>query len=171
MSAADGDLVVLVGPPGAGKSTVGRLVADRLGARWRDTDADIEAAAGRAIPDIFVDDGEAHFRALERAAVVDAVNEHTGVLALGGGAVVDADTRALLATRRVVFLDVGLAEAARRVGMSGARPLLLGNVRSQLKSLLDARRPLYTEVATLTVQTDGKTPAQVADEVLAGLAR
>ena len=171
MSAADGELVVLVGPPGAGKSTVGRLVADRLGARWRDTDADIEAAAGRAIPDIFVDDGEAHFRALERAAVVDAVNEHTGVLALGGGAVVDADTRALLATRRVVFLDVGLAEAARRVGMSGARPLLLGNVRSQLKSLLDARRPLYTEVATLTVQTDGKTPAQVADEVLAGLAR
>ena len=171
MSAADGDLVVLVGPPGAGKSTVGRLVADRLGARWRDTDADIEAAAGRAIPDIFVDDGEAHFRALERAAVVAAVNEHTGVLALGGGAVVDADTRALLATRRVVFLDVGLAEAARRVGMSGARPLLLGNVRSQLKSLLDARRPLYTEVATLTVQTDGKTPAEVADEVLAGLAR
>ena len=171
MSRADGELIVLVGPPGAGKSTVGRLLADRLGVGWRDTDADIEAAAGRRIPDIFVQDGEEHFRALERAAVVAAVHEHTGVLALGGGAVLDPDNRALLATRRVAFLDVGLAEAARRVGLSGARPLLLGNVRSQLKSLLDARRPLYTEVATLTVHTDGKPPAQVVDELLAGLAR
>jgi shikimate kinase len=162
-------LVVLVGPPGAGKSTVGRLVAERRGVGFRDTDDDVEQVAGQSISDIFVDQGEAAFRTLERAAVEHALAEHDGVLALGGGSVVDDDTRARLAPHRVVFLDVGLADAAARVGLNRDRPLLLGNPRGQLRSMLAQRRPLYAEVATVTVSTDGRTPADVAADVEAAL--
>jgi shikimate kinase len=158
-------VAVLVGPPGSGKTTVGGLLAHRLGAALRDTDADIVAATGLEIADIFVDRGEEAFRDLERAAVRRALEEHDGVLALGGGVVLDPGTRDLLQEHRVVFLDVGLADAARRVGLDTARPLLLGNVRARLKALLDARHPLYAEVATLTVDTSGRTPEDVADEI------
>ncbi len=158
-------LVVLVGPPGSGKSAVAALVAEATRTGHRDTDADVEAKAGRPISDIFVDSGEAAFRALERDAVVDALT-YDGVVSLGGGAILDPATRADLRGHRVVFLDVGLAEAAKRVGLGTSRPLLLGNVRGQLKKLMDARRPLYTEVATLTVETDGRTPEEIAAEIL-----
>ncbi|HYJ68572.1 MAG TPA: shikimate kinase [Nocardioidaceae bacterium] len=164
-------LVVLVGPPGAGKSTVGALLAVRLGVELRDADADIEASTGMTVAELFVDHGEAHFRALERSAVAAALDEHAGVLSLGGGAVLDPDTRAALRGHRVVFLDVGLAEAVRRVGLGVSRPLLLGNVRSRLKSLLDERRPAYESVAWLTVDTDGRTPVELADDIAAALAR
>ena len=160
-----GPLVVLVGPPGAGKTTVGVLLAQRRQVAACDTDDVVVAAAGKPIAELFVDDGEAAFRALERQAVTTALATHSGVLSLGGGAVVDPGTRAQLAGHRVVFLDVGLAEAAARVGLSGARPLLFGNVRSQLKALLDARRPLYAEVAGLTVATDARTITEVIDEI------
>lgn len=158
--------LVIVGPPGAGKTTVGRLLADKLGGALRDTDADIERAAGKPISDIFVDDGEAAFRALERTAVARALDEHDGVVALGGGAVIDQGTRQRLRDHHVVFLDVGLADAASRVGLNRDRPLLIGNPRAQLKQLMDERRPLYVEVATVTVDTSGRTPADVAAEVL-----
>jgi len=157
--------VVLVGPMGAGKSTVAGLLAQRWGTTVRDTDQDIEAAEGRQISEIFVDDGEEHFRALERAAVADALAGHPGVLALGGGAVLDPGTRAALAGRTVVFLNVGLSDAVTRVGLGVGRPLLLGNVRSRIKALLDERLPLYREVATVHVETDGRTPEDVAAEV------
>ena len=158
-------LVVLVGPMGAGKSTVARLLATTYGVTARDTDADVEAAAGRPISDIFVDSGEAHFRELERAAVGDALASHDGVLALGGGAVLDPATRELLADHRVVFLRVGLSEAVKRVGLGTSRPLLLGNVRSRIKALLDERTPVYESVADLVVDTDQRPPEDVADEI------
>lgn len=158
--------LVVVGPPGAGKTTVGELLARKLGSVLRDTDQDIERVAGKPISEIFIDDGEAAFRALERTAVAAALDEHGGVLALGGGAVIDEDTRERLRGHRVVFLDVGLADAAARVGLNRDRPLLLGNPRAQLKKLLDQRRPLYEEVATMTVDTSGRTPDDVAAEVL-----
>lgn len=162
--------VVLVGPMGAGKSTVGALLAQAWGVAARDTDADVEALEGRTVSDIFVDSGEAHFRDLERKAVAEALATHDGVLSLGGGAVLDASTRDLLAGHTVVFLKVGLAEAVKRVGLGSSRPLLLGNVRSRIKALLDERTPIYESVATLTVDTDGSTPADVAAEISRALA-
>jgi shikimate kinase len=162
-------LVVLVGPPGAGKSTVGRALADRRRIAFRDTDSDVEAAAGESISDIFVGRGEVAFRDLERDAVRAALDSHDGVLALGGGAVLDASTRELLGKHRVVFLDVGLADASSRVGLNRDRPLLLGNPRAQLRSMLEERRPFYDEVATLTVATDGRSVDDVVADIEAKL--
>jgi shikimate kinase len=162
-------MIVLIGPMGSGKTTVGGLVAERLGIAVRDTDHDVEATAGREISEIFVDDGEAAFRALERAAVAEALATHDGVLALGGGAVLDPDTRDLLAGHDVVFLRVGLSDAVKRVGLGTSRPLLLGNVRGRIKTLLDERTPVYESVATLTVETDGREPHEIADEIVAAL--
>jgi shikimate kinase len=154
---------------GAGKTTVGELVAAELGVAFQDTDAIIEERAGKPVPDIFVDDGEPYFRALERQAVADALRGHTGVLALGGGAIMADETRALLRGHTVVFLSVELADAAQRVGLGVGRPLLAVNPRATMRHLLDQRRPLYEEVATVTVKTDGITPQDVAAMVLDGL--
>jgi shikimate kinase len=164
-----GPRVVLVGPMVAGKTTVGRILAERWGVAFRDTDDDVERAEGRTVSDIFVDSGEAHFRAVEREAVSHALGEHAGVLAVGGGAVMTPETRSLLAGHAVVFLRVGLADAAARVGLGVSRPLLLGNVRGTLKTLLDARTPVYEAVADASVDTDGRSPDEVADLVQAVL--
>ena len=168
--AARRPVVVLVGPPGAGKTTVGRALAQRLGVPWRDTDADVEAVAGKPIPDIFIADGEERFRALERDAVAAALAGYGGVLALGGGAVLADQTRALLREHLVVYLSVELPDALARVGIAGSRPLLLLNPRATLRYLLDQRRPLYQEVARYTVATDGRTPDEVTADVLRLLA-
>jgi shikimate kinase len=151
---------------GAGKSTVGALLAEAWGTSARDTDTDVEAVAGKTVSEIFLDDGEAAFRTLEKDAVAQALTDHDGVLSLGGGAVLDEQTRGLLEGQRVVFLKVGLSEAVKRVGLGTSRPLLLGNVRARIKALLDERTPVYESVATETVDTDGLTPEQVAEEIL-----
>jgi shikimate kinase len=150
---------------GAGKTTVAGLLARRWRIDVRDTDRDVEARAGKEVAEIFVEDGEEAFRALEREAVADALSTHDGVLALGGGAVLDPSTLAALAEHRVIFLRVGLADAVKRVGLGAGRPLLLGNVRSRIKALLDERLPVYESVATGTVDTDGRTPEEVAEDV------
>jgi shikimate kinase len=160
-----GPRVVLVGPMGAGKTTVGELLATAWGLDLRDTDRDVEDAEGRPISEIFVDQGEGHFRERERAAVAEALRTHDGVLALGGGAVLDPATREALRGHVVVFLHVGLSDAVKRVGLGSARPLLLGNVRARVKALLDERLPVYRELATVTVQTDGRSAEEVAAEV------
>ena len=162
--------VVLVGAPGSGKTTVAGLLAGAWGVSARDTDADVEASEGRSVADIFVESGEQRFRDLERAAVARALAEHEGTLALGGGAVLDPATRDLLAGHQVVFLRVGLTDAVKRVGLGVGRPLVLGNVRSRIKALLDERTPVYEEVASLVVETDGRSPEEVAREISEALA-
>jgi shikimate kinase len=168
-------LVVLVGPPASGKTTVGTAVAEALGTVLRDTDQDIEAATGSSVADLFVTSGEPHFRALEEQAVARALAEHDGVVALGGGAVTSAATRSLLtgygrAGGTVVWLDIDVASAAKRVGLSRDRPLLAVNPRAMLRHLLELRAPLYAEVATHTVPTSNRVPADVVADVLAALA-
>jgi shikimate kinase len=158
---------VVVGAPGAGKTTIGEAVAALLGVPFADTDAIIVERDGREIPEIFVDDGEAAFRALERATVAEALREFPGVLALGGGAVLHDGTRELLREHTVVYLSVELSDAIKRVGLGSGRPLLAINPRATLKYLLDQRRPLYAEVATHTIATDGREPDDVAAEVAA----
>ncbi|MEV0942902.1 shikimate kinase [Micromonospora wenchangensis] len=158
---------VLVGAPGSGKSTVGAELATLLGVGFRDTDTDIEQMAGKPIPEIFIDEGEAHFRALERAAVLAALTSHPGVLALGGGAVLAEENRAALIGHTVVHLSVELTDAVKRVGLGAGRPLLSVNPRATLKHLMDQRRPLYAEVATATVVTDGRAPEEIAAEIVA----
>ena len=163
--------VVLVGPPGAGKTTVGGELARLLGVELLDTDEDVERREGRTISDIFIDDGEAHFRALEHVAVVRALEEHEGVVALGGGAVEHPETRAALRSVPVVYLDVSMAKALPRVGLSGARPLLVDSPRARWKALMDARRPLYQEVAGLVVLTDDEPVERLATLIAEALER
>ncbi|RPF21649.1 shikimate kinase [Myceligenerans xiligouense] len=173
-SPAPGPVLVLVGPPGSGKSKLGRVLAHGLGLSVRDTDHDIEATAGKPVADIFVDDGEPAFRAMERRAVAAALQEHDGILALGGGAVMDAETDKAL-TRyaerggHVVFLDVSLAVAAPRVGMNQARPLLLGNPRQRWQALMDERRPTYERLATVRVESTDRPAAEAAARIVAAL--
>jgi shikimate kinase len=161
--------IVLIGPPGAGKSTVAGVLAHWLGVSVRDTDVDIEQTVGTSIADIFIDRGEAEFRRLERAAVHTALAEHRGVLALGGGAVLDPETRLELAGHTVVFLDVGITDAARRIGFNRDRPLLIGNPRGRWMTLMADRRPVYEQLAGCVVSTDGRTAQEVASAVLAAL--
>jgi shikimate kinase len=160
-------VVVLVGPPGSGKTTVGVALAERLGVPLHDTDHAIEVAAGRSISDIFDYDGQAAFRSLEREEVARALSHETGVLALGGGAVLDPTTRSALEGHTVVFLDVGIADAAKRVGFDRSRPLLAVNPRASWVALMKQRRPVYESVATHRVDTAGREPEAIAAEVAA----
>jgi shikimate kinase len=161
---------IMIGPPGAGKTTVGALVAGLLGLDFVDTDTVIEQAAGKPVSDIFVQDGEDAFRALERRAAAHLIGSHPGVLALGGGAILDPGTRELLAGRRVVYLETGFVSAVHRTGLDAPRPLLFGNPRARMKTLLEERLPVYAGLAWLTVPTDDREPRDIAGEIAARLA-
>ena len=161
-----GPAAILVGPPGSGKSTVGPLLAALLNAGFLDTDDEVEAVAGKAVGDIFVEDGEPAFRALERAVAGRAL-AYPGVVALGSGAVLDEQVRRMLAGQRVVYLETGFTEVARRTGLNRARIPVPGNPRGRLRTLLEERLPLYAEVAMVTVRTDELSPEEAASEIAA----
>jgi shikimate kinase len=161
---------ILIGPPGAGKSTVGPLLASLLGVGFAETDGLVEEMAGKAVADIFVSDGEAAFRALERTAVARAVGSHRGVLALGGGAIMDEGTQQLLGGQRVVYLETGAATAVRRTGLDTPRPLLMINPRARMRELLAERVGIYQALAWITVTTDDRDPQEIADETAATIA-
>ena len=175
-----GAVVVLIGPPSAGKSSVGALLAAELGVPFADTDDLVAAAAGKPVGDIFVDDGEQVFRELERAAVArvlesagasgapgasGASSPDGGVLALGSGAVLDPDVRRMIAGRPIVYLETGFAAVAKRTGMDRPRVVIPGNPRGMLRAMLEERRPVYAELATITVPTDDMAPEEVAADL------
>jgi shikimate kinase len=165
-----GKPVVLVGPPTAGKSSIGALLAAELGVPFADTDVLVARAAHKPVSDIFVDDGEQVFREFERGAVasgLDAVRANGGILALGSGAVLDPDVRRMLAGQLVIYLEAGFATVAKRIGMDRPRVVIPGNPRGQLRAMLEERRPVYAELATVTVSTDD----MAAEEVAADLAK
>lgn len=162
-------IAVLIGSPGSGKSTVGEALARRLDADLLCTDTEIERRAGKPISDIFVQDGEEHFRALEREVVAEGLRSWEGVVAVGGGAVLNEDTRKELADHHVVYLQVEFGEAAKRVGMDVARPLLSGNPRTQLRKLLNERLPVYEGLASVTVPTTEYHPEEIVDAIVDSL--
>lgn len=161
---------VLVGPPGAGKSTIGRRVASALGKELLDTDVAIERTTGRTIAEIFSTDGEQAFRRIEEQVVADALESHPGIVSLGGGSVLSERTRALLEPLPVVYLEISVAEGLRRTGANSSRPLLAGpDPRSKYQKMMRIRRPLYRSVATIRVRTDGRSPARVVGQVVTKL--
>jgi shikimate kinase len=166
-------LVVLIGPPGAGKSAVGPLLADRLGVEFRDTDAEVGTAAGKPVGDIFIENGEEAFRELEHEAAtraLSALREHGGVLALGSGAVLDAGIQALLGGFPVVYLSADFGTVARRIGLDRPRVVVPGNPRGRLRTMLDERDQIYQRLAAITVPTDDLDPAELADRIAAEIA-
>ena len=162
-------MAVLIGPPGAGKSAVGPLLAELLGTSFRDTDADISAVAGQSVGDIFIEQGEQAFRQLEREASARALREHAGVLALGSGSVLDPDLQSRLNGLRVVYLATDFATIARRLGLDRPHIIVPGNPRGRLRAMLEERRPLYERLATVTVKTDDLDPDEVAVQIAAAL--
>ena len=166
-------LVVLIGPPGAGKSAVGPLLADRLGVEFRDTDADVGTVAGKPVGDIFIENGEEAFRELEHEAAtgaLSALREHGGVLALGSGAVLDAGIQALLGGFPVIYLSADFGTVARRIGLDRPRVVVPGNPRGRLRTMLDERDQIYQRLAGITVPTDDLDPAELADRIAAEIA-
>ena len=162
--------IILIGPPGAGKSTIGKLLAKRLNRPFLDTDIEIENRAGKSIPDLFLEDGEVVFRALEEQVVLELIEHDDSVISLGGGSVLAESVQEKLTEQKeVVFLDVSISNAAPRIGFNRDRPLLLGNPRQQWLSLMEKRRPIYERLATRTISTDNRKAAEVANELAEAL--
>ena len=163
--------LVLIGPPGCGKSTVGAALANKLSIEFFDTDNQIETSYGRKISDIFVDKGEAFFRELEFAALAESLQISDCVLSLGGGAPIAPRAQELLKScaAPIFFLDVSLAVAAPRVGFNRDRPLLLSNPRAQWQALAETRRPIYESLATFVIKVDSMSVEEVVNEIAAKL--
>ncbi len=159
--------IVLIGPPGSGKSSVGKALSRKLSRPWIDTDTEVESRAGKKISEIFLEDGEATFRALESDVVDEVMGSEAAIVSLGGGSVLnEASQKRITTAKEVVFLDVSISNAAPRVGFNKDRPLLAINPRQQWLQLMEKRRPIYESLATITVSTDNKKPDQVADEII-----
>ncbi len=161
--------IILIGPPGAGKSSIGARLASKLNVDFHDTDQLIEKSSGKRVSQIFVEDGELAFREIEKNICALAINQENGVLALGGGAILAPETCKLILNSgsTVIFLEVTLKVAAPRIGFNRDRPLLLGNPRQQWQVLMDARLPLYRELATITYEVKDLTVGEVVNDLLA----
>ena len=161
---------VLVGPPGAGKSTIGRRLANALNVDLYDTDAAIERDTGRTIADIFAADGEEAFREIEERVVREAIINQRGIVSLGGGSILSKNTRQLLRGHTVVYLEISESEGVLRTGASNARPLLAGaDPKAKYRELMRRRRPLYREVSTIRIRTDRRSPGRVVQQILTKL--
>ncbi|MBI3430460.1 MAG: shikimate kinase [Actinobacteria bacterium] len=160
--------LILIGPPGAGKTSIGRSLARSLQLTFADTDTLIEIDQGKTVSQIFIEDGEPLFREVEERICLDAIENEVGVLSLGGGAVLSKKVQDAMRTSgaRVVFLDVSLKVAAPRIGFNRDRPLLLNNPRQQWQTLMDARRPVYEALADVIFEVEDRTVNQVAKELL-----
>jgi shikimate kinase len=164
--------IVLIGPPGAGKSSIGKSLAKRMNLNFIDTDELIENRSGKKISDIFLEDGEAGFRALEKESVLEALRQANSIISLGGGAVLDSETQSVLREmNRVVYLEVSISNAAPRIGFNRDRPLLLGNPRQQWLSLMEHRKPIYESLAKYQVSTDNRKVSEVAEILVEELTR
>lgn len=163
--------IVLIGVPGAGKTTVGELIASHLGREFVDSDQVIESRVGKTIAEIFTVDGEAAFRKIEAQVIAELLAIPNQVVSLGGGALGNEQTRTAVNQHVVLWLETGLAQAVERVGMNRNRPLLLGNVRGQLSALLTAREPVYKAAATITVNTSELGIDEVTQAAMQELAK
>lgn len=159
--------IALIGPPGSGKSTVGKALASALALGFKDTDLLIEERMGRSIADIFVVDGEPYFRENELTVLKEVLLNRDCVISLGGGAPISEPAQRLLGDSEalIIFLDVSLATAAPRVGFNRDRPLLLGNPRAQWQALSDKRRPIYENLADVVIQVDGLSVSEIVERI------
>jgi shikimate kinase len=161
--------IILIGPPGAGKSTIGHSLAKKMKVKFADTDSMIEAKLDKKISDIFVDLGEPVFRAEELKVLAEVLQSDNGVVSLGGGAPISLPAQELIRSSEatVIFLDISLGKAAARVGFNRDRPLLLGNPRAQWNELMSSRRPIYEALATAVVPVDDRTVNEICADILA----
>ena len=159
--------IVLIGPPGAGKTSIGKALSKELGLAFIDSDSEIERISGKTISEIFVDQGEAVFRKTEVETVTRILAEFEGVVALGGGAPINPEIQKVLLNSEypVIFIDVSISQAANRIGFNKDRPLLMINPRQQWLHLMSERRPIYEKLATITVSSDNCKPAEVAKTI------
>ncbi len=160
--------VILIGPMGSGKTTIGKLIAKRLDIAFRDTDQVVEEETGRTVSDIFLEDGEDAFRLLEKGVLRNELLSDGTVLALGGGAPISMDAQSALRAiaSPVVYLDISLATVAPRIGFNRDRPLLLHNPRGQWQTLMEARRPIYESIADTVIDVNKKSETEIVDEIL-----
>jgi shikimate kinase len=159
--------IVLIGPPGAGKSSIGKALAKELNLNFIDSDSEIEKISHKKISEIFIEDGEPAFRLLEVDVVRKVLADFDGVISLGGGAPINKEIQEVLqdANYPVVFIDVSIAQAATRIGFNKDRPLLLVNPRQQWISLMNDRRPIYEKLASQTISSDNRKPHEVAKQI------
>ncbi len=160
--------VILIGPMGSGKTTIGQLLASQLGIPFRDTDHVIEEKAGKSVSDIFLEDGEDEFRILEKKVLREELLSDNTVLALGGGAPISIDAQSALRAiaSPVVYLDISLATVAPRIGFNRDRPLLLHNPRGQWQTLMEARRPIYESIADSVIDVNEKSESEIVNLVM-----
>jgi len=163
--------VILIGPMGSGKTTIGSLLAEKLGLSFRDTDHLIEEQEGKTVSQIFLDQGEDAFRVIEKRVLREELLTDGTVLSLGGGAPISIDAQSALRAiaSHIIFLDISLSTVAPRIGFNRDRPLLLNNPRGQWQTLMEARRPIYEAIADATINVDDKSEEEIVTIALSSL--